>query len=355
MVEVVVADAANNGAEVGQAGEARQMLADLHAGDRRGDGAEGAADLFRGVRLGVPGVKLALAAAGEDDEDRFRLAEAWKRPSRGRLAPGPGEKAETRQAADAQPFAAGQDAPVNDDRRKSAARRPLGMDLSRIAGRGEDRQGRTSRPQFMTDGGSRSAICSRRPTGVRDHWIVRRSIRHNALRVAPMSDKLVEVAAYSLPVEAHAARGLLEAEGIRAVVEGEGSGRRILGRSRHRREGHLARRGIRRGAGGGLAFRDRRWAAAGRLRPVALPAMRRRRQHRRAGLSGVRDAPAGNLASASAMGAAPFNPESEDIQTEAPRNRNTITSDTHPGGRVVGSALIFAPEPHDTAWGACRT
>ncbi len=38
-----------------------------------------------------------------------------------------------------------------------------------------------------------------------------------------MSDKLVKVAAYSIPVEAHAARGLLEAEGIRAVLEGEGA------------------------------------------------------------------------------------------------------------------------------------
>jgi hypothetical protein len=36
-----------------------------------------------------------------------------------------------------------------------------------------------------------------------------------------MSDKLVEVAAFNNPVEAHAARGLLEAEGIRSVVEGE--------------------------------------------------------------------------------------------------------------------------------------
>src|SRR5205807_571757 len=69
VVEVVVADAAGDGVQVGQAGEARQVFADLEAGDRRGDGSEGAADLFRGVGLGVPGVELTLAAAGEDDED----------------------------------------------------------------------------------------------------------------------------------------------------------------------------------------------------------------------------------------------------------------------------------------------
>src|ERR1700722_9550806 len=40
-------------------------------------------------------------------------------------------------------------------------------------------------------------------------------------RAVLMSDKLVEVAAFSLPIEASAARGLLEAEGIKAVLCGE--------------------------------------------------------------------------------------------------------------------------------------
>ena len=143
-----------------------------------------------------------------------------------------------------------------------------------------------------------------------------------------MSDKLVEVAAYSLPVEAHAARGLLEAEGIRAVVEGEGAVNVFSGVQ---------------GIGGKITLHV---AESDAERAVAL-------------LSEIVDGPppddsglwlcplCGDAVSIdapacpacetprpetwqvrSAMGAAPFNPESEDIQTEAPRNRNTITSDT---------------------------
>ena len=44
-----------------------------------------------------------------------------------------------------------------------------------------------------------------------------------------MSDRIVEVAAFSNPVEAHAAHGLLEAEGVRAFLVGEGSANAFSG------------------------------------------------------------------------------------------------------------------------------
>ena len=62
--------------------------------------------ISRGVGLGVPGVELALAAAGEDDEHRFRFAEAGEAAT----AAGRGavrRRVQAGQSAEAQPFAAG--------------------------------------------------------------------------------------------------------------------------------------------------------------------------------------------------------------------------------------------------------
>ena len=44
-----------------------------------------------------------------------------------------------------------------------------------------------------------------------------------------MSDKLVEVASYTMPIEAELARGRLEAEGIHAILTGGGAGNVFLG------------------------------------------------------------------------------------------------------------------------------
>ncbi len=143
-----------------------------------------------------------------------------------------------------------------------------------------------------------------------------------------MPDKLVEVAAYSIPVEAHAARGLLEAEGIRAVLEGEGavnvfSGVQGLG-------GKITLNVAESDAERAVALLadvvegpppddSRLWLcplcgdAVDVDRPVC-PAC----QTPRPDTWQVR----------SAMSSSPFKSGSDDIQTEPPPNRSTVTSDT---------------------------
>jgi len=57
---------------IGAGSQARQVFANVDAGELRGDGAEFAADLRRGVRLHVEGIEMTGAAGEEDDDDRFR-------------------------------------------------------------------------------------------------------------------------------------------------------------------------------------------------------------------------------------------------------------------------------------------
>ena len=68
-------------------GEPRQVLADLDAGDVRGDRLELAADLGRGVRLEVEHVLVRRPAGQEDHDDRLvRAADAGLLPRRGGVA-----------------------------------------------------------------------------------------------------------------------------------------------------------------------------------------------------------------------------------------------------------------------------
>ena len=105
VVEVVVRDGAKDGEAIGQPGQPGQVLANRRAGNCRGDGAEGAAHLFRGGGLGVPGVELALPAAGEDDQHGARLAGAGRGSALRRRQGGEPGEAQSPHRAEAKPFA----------------------------------------------------------------------------------------------------------------------------------------------------------------------------------------------------------------------------------------------------------
>src|SRR5438045_1435267 len=96
----------NDGAAIDDLREARQPLADATSGNAARDAAQPAADLERGVGLGVEGFELADAAVEEQEEDRLRLAEPRQRSvrrGRGRRR----REAESAKGADAQEVAAG--------------------------------------------------------------------------------------------------------------------------------------------------------------------------------------------------------------------------------------------------------
>ncbi len=143
-----------------------------------------------------------------------------------------------------------------------------------------------------------------------------------------MADKLVEIAAYSIPVEAQVARGLLEAEGIRAVLEGEGavsvfSGVQGLG---GKITLHVAESDAERALAlladvveGPPPDDSRLWLCplcgdAVDIDALACPACETPRPE--------------TWQVRSAMAAPQFNSDSEDIQNEAPLDHSTVTSDT---------------------------
>ena len=99
-------DAADDGVAVGQPGQAGQVLAEERAGD---GGRRWRANSPRisggGVGLGVPGLELALPAVGVDEDDRFRPAKARHAAACRHRGRGFRHEAQTRQAADPQPFA----------------------------------------------------------------------------------------------------------------------------------------------------------------------------------------------------------------------------------------------------------
>src|SRR5262245_36283780 len=76
VVEVVVRHGPQHRDAVLQRRQPRHVLANAKARHARRDGTECAAHFRRGVRLWVPGVELALPAAGEHDQHRLRAAEA---------------------------------------------------------------------------------------------------------------------------------------------------------------------------------------------------------------------------------------------------------------------------------------
>ena len=140
-----------------------------------------------------------------------------------------------------------------------------------------------------------------------------------------MSDKLVEVAAYSIPVEAHAARGLLEAEGIRAFLEGEHAVNVFAG-IQCRITLHVAESDAERAVAlladvveGPPPDDSRLWLCplcgdAVGIDATVCPACETPRPE--------------TWQVYSATGGNPFNSDSEDIQSEAPPDRSTVTSDT---------------------------
>lgn len=67
MIDVIVRDAADDGIAIGQPSEPWQMFADARADGGGRGGAKFAANLFGGVRLGIEGIELTDAAAGEDE------------------------------------------------------------------------------------------------------------------------------------------------------------------------------------------------------------------------------------------------------------------------------------------------
>src|SRR5262249_41142323 len=73
VVDAVV-DGADQGTAVHLPGEARQVLAQLHAGDRGGDGAEFAADLGRGGGLHIPHVQVAGPTIKEHQDAGVRAS-----------------------------------------------------------------------------------------------------------------------------------------------------------------------------------------------------------------------------------------------------------------------------------------
>ena len=86
----------------------RQVLAEADAGQRGRDGAELAADLGRGVRLGVEGVDVARAALHpHQDATRRRVAPRRLHSRLLQAQEGGQSQAEGRQAADTQKVAAG--------------------------------------------------------------------------------------------------------------------------------------------------------------------------------------------------------------------------------------------------------
>ena len=98
IVEADVVDAADEGHLVHALGQPGQVLADAHAGGRRGNGLELAPHLGRRVGLGVKSVEVAWAAVIEDEDARpdragrpgpagWLAARACKSP--GRLSPSP--------------------------------------------------------------------------------------------------------------------------------------------------------------------------------------------------------------------------------------------------------------------------
>src|SRR5437660_308034 len=91
-----------------EVGHARQVFADDRARDGRGNGTEGASYLFGGGGLGVPGIDLTLSAAGVDDQDGTRLAEAGNVGTR-RRRPAGQRQANPAKTANPQPFAPGQE------------------------------------------------------------------------------------------------------------------------------------------------------------------------------------------------------------------------------------------------------
>lgn len=70
VIDVVMGDASNGGELVRALCEEREVFAEAQAGNGGWDAAEGTADFFRSVGLGVVGFELALPTAGEDDENR---------------------------------------------------------------------------------------------------------------------------------------------------------------------------------------------------------------------------------------------------------------------------------------------
>src|SRR6187431_2528972 len=70
-----VMNAADDGQASALAREPREMLGDFHSSDPGADRPERAADVDRRVGLGVPGVDVAHAAPGEEDDARFGFAE----------------------------------------------------------------------------------------------------------------------------------------------------------------------------------------------------------------------------------------------------------------------------------------
>ena len=87
VVVILVAGRAHQADLVHRPGHLRQQFADLQAGDVGGDGAVLAADLLRGVGLGVERVVVGKAAAEEDEDDRLG-AGARGGAGRGVLEPG---------------------------------------------------------------------------------------------------------------------------------------------------------------------------------------------------------------------------------------------------------------------------
>ena len=170
-----------------------------------------------------------------------------------------------------------------------------------------------------------------------------------------MADKLVEIAAYSIPVEAQVARGLLEAEGIRAVLEGEGavsvfSGVQGLG---GKITLHVAESDAERALAlladvveGPPPDDSRLWLCplcgdAVDIDALACPACETPRPE--------------TWQVRSAMAAPQFNSDSEDIQNEAPLDHSTVTSDTPieavpwaargRGGDGAGAGTVHSPRP----------
>ncbi len=80
VVEIFVRHTPHQRATIEHAGDARQVLGHMDSGQRRGDAAEFAADVERGLGLGIPHVELTLTAAGEHHDDRLGTPEPRTAP-----------------------------------------------------------------------------------------------------------------------------------------------------------------------------------------------------------------------------------------------------------------------------------
>jgi hypothetical protein len=107
MIDVIVGDAADDGIAIGQPGESGEMFADARADGGGGGGAKFAANFLRGVGLGIEGIELADAAAGEDEQDGARPLVCSFLPSISfRRCPSVGSCEEILRPAEVRPLAA---------------------------------------------------------------------------------------------------------------------------------------------------------------------------------------------------------------------------------------------------------